>query len=340
VTERPVGHLWTFPLRQWLRAAAMTAAAGVAGCGGGGGSAPDRPLFMAGTHGTTLGKLHEPRAVAVEPSSGRFYVVDRSGRIQLFDADGKALFEWRLPESAQGQPVGLTLDHDGTLLVNDSHYHRILRYAADGSRILETWGTEGTGPGQFTFGRDVVVDSKSFVYAGDYGGLNDRIQKFTAHGEFVLEWGGVGEGPGQFQRPQGMAVERRGDQETLLVADSGNHRIQRFTLDGRFVDSLGKLGRGSGELRFPYSVAVDADGWMYVCEWGNNRIQRFRGDGEPAGTWGAAGRQAGELATPWDVAVGPEGRLYVADYGNHRVVVFRWPASVVAVRASASEARR
>jgi DNA-binding beta-propeller fold protein YncE len=292
--------------------------------------APARPLLVVGRHGTTLGKFHEPRAVAVDAKTGRFYVVDRSGRIQLFDAGGNALLEWRLPEIQLGQPVGITIEANGDVLVNDSHYHRILRYSADGSKILAQWGTEGTGPGQFTFGRDVVVDSQGLVYAGDYGGLNDRIEKFTHDGAFLLEWGSVGEEPGKFQRPQGMAIEKRGAQEFLLVADSANHRVQRFTLEGTYVASIGKLGRGPGELRFPYSVAVGSDGAIFVCEWGNNRIQRFDAEGRSEGCWGSPGRAEGELATPWDVAMGPQDEIYIADFGNHRVQVFRWPVAVAA----------
>jgi DNA-binding beta-propeller fold protein YncE len=303
----------------------------LSGCTAASSDPATKPLLIVGSQGLSPGKLYHPRAVAVDAKTGRFYVVDRSGRIQLFEAQGKLALEWRLPEHALGQPVGLAIEADGSLLVNDSHYHRILRYASDGSSILARWGTEGTGPGQLTFGRDVVVDSKGFIYAGDYGGLNDRILKFSHDGAFLLAWGGVGEEPGKFQRPQGMAIERRKDGEFLLVADAVNHRVQRFTREGRFVSSIGTLGRGPGELRFPYSVAVGTDGAIYVCEWGNNRVQRFDAEGRSQGSWGNAGRAEGELATPWDIALGPEDRIYIADYGNHRVQVFRWPVAVAAV---------
>jgi DNA-binding beta-propeller fold protein YncE len=283
---------------------------------------------MIGGHGDKPGRFHFPRAIAVEPKTGGVYVVDRSGRVQLFDGGGKFVLEWRMPESALGQPVGIEVEPDGNVLVNDSHYHRILRYTPDGSKIIAQWGSEGTGPGQFTFGRDVVLDSKGFVYAGDYGGLNDRIEKFTHEGSLVLEWGGVGEEPGKFQRPQGMAIERRGADEFLLVADACNHRVQRFTLEGCWVASIGKLGRGPGELRFPYGVAVGKDGAIYVSEWGNCRVQKFDAEGRSQGFWGGPGVHEGELGTPWEIAVGPSGELYVADFGNHRVQVFEWPKQV------------
>ncbi|MBI4604373.1 MAG: hypothetical protein HY721_20630 [Planctomycetes bacterium] len=295
------------------------------------GEGAPKPLLVVGSKGTSPGKLLHPRALAVDPGTNRLYAVDRSGRVQLFTAEGTHVLEWRLPEHKQGQPVGIAVEADGSVLVSDTHYHRILRYAPGGSRIIAQWGSEGTGPGQFTFVRDVAVDSEGCVYAGDYGGLNDRIQKFTRGGDLLLEWGGRGEEPGRFQRPEGMAVERRGAGETILVADCANHRVQRFTRDGRLVAVIGRLGRGAGELRYPQSVAVGRDGSLFVSEWGNNRIQRFDAAGRSLGTWGAPGRAEGELSTPWDIATGPDDRIYVADYGNHRVQVLRWPESVSSV---------
>jgi DNA-binding beta-propeller fold protein YncE len=296
--------------------------------------APSRPLFVVGSRGTVLGRFSEPRAIAVDPATGRFYVADRSGRIQLFEPDGKAVLEWWLPEHRQGQPVGLAVEKGGTLLVNDSHYHRLLRYAADGSKVLAAWGSEGKGPGQLTFGRDVVVDSAGCIYAGDYGGLNDRILKFSPAGDFILEWGRKGSAPGEFERPQGMAVERTpGGSEAILVADCANHRVQRFTPEGRWLSSLGSLGAGPGELKYPMGVAVGSDGSIYVSEWGNNRVQRFDAAGTSSGFWGRPGRAEGELATPWEIAAGPGDRLYVADCGNHRVQAFAWPRSLASAPA-------
>jgi DNA-binding beta-propeller fold protein YncE len=293
-------------------------------CSPAGRGEPAAPLRVIGSLGSSPGKFRQPRAVAVDRRTGDLYVVDRTGRIQRFAAGGDFLGEWRLPAWESGFPVGLTVEADGSVLVNDSHQSRILRYRPDGT-LVARWGSPGLGPGEFTTGRGVAVDSDGHVYAGDYGGMNDRVQKFTAQGAYVLEWGGRGEAPGLFRRPQGMAVEVCGADEHILVADSCNHRVQRFRRDGSFVSAFGTLGRGPGELRFPYSVAVGEDGTLFVAEWGNNRVQGFDEEGRSLGCWGSAGRAPGELSTPWSIAVGTEGRLYVADYGNHRVQVFRWP---------------
>ena len=291
--------------------------------------APELPVAeVVGGVGETLGRFRRPRGVAVDEASGRFYVVDRTGRVQLFEPDGTPRLQWYMPEFERGQPVGIVVEAGGTVLINDSHYGRLIRYSADGSEVVAQWGTQGLEPGQFTFGRDVTVDSAGNIYAGDYGESNDRIQKFTRDGRFLRTWGRPGEGPGEFQRPQGMAVEAHDGAEFLLVADCANHRIQRFTLDGGFVSLFGAVGREAGEMRYPSSVTVALDGTLLVSEWGNNRIQRFDRDGNSLGFWGTAGRGIGELATPWDIAAGPDGRFFVVDYDNHRVQIFRWPLEV------------
>ncbi len=301
------------------------------GCGGA--SADDGafgapPDLVVGELGIGPAQFKFPRCVTIDPRSGRFWVVDRTGRIQLFTPDGELITSWETPEHEFGQPVGLAVDRDGTLLVSDSHYHRVLRYRPDGSEILARWGSKGTGPGQITFGRDVAVDAAGNVYVGDYGGMNDRVQKFSPAGEFLLEWGRQGTGDGEFDRVQGMTIDPgtgRGDRETVLVADCCNHRVQRFDTAGRFLGTFGTLGTAPGELRYPSSVAVLADGSILVSEWGNNRVQKFDANGRSIGTWGRPGRSIGELATPWDVEVAPTKggeRIFVVDYGNHRLQVF------------------
>ncbi len=295
------------------------------------------PLIV-GSHGTQPGEFFKPRAIALD-AGGRFYVVDRSGRVQYFSADGTIERTWHLPDYENGQPVGLTVESEGSLLVCDSHYSRVLRYSRGGEEELARWGRWGTGPGELTWGRDVVVDSAGLIYVGDYGGGNDRIVKFASDGRYLASWGSAGDAPGQFQRPQGMCIERTPDAEYLLVADCSNHRVQRFTLDGELVRVIGAMGRGRGEFRYPMAVAVGPTGDLFVCEWGNNRIQRLSPEGECVGFWGGPGEEPGRLATPWDLEIDAGGTMYVVDYGNHRVQIFEWSdsASVESGRPAESQ---
>src|SRR5438876_332613 len=136
--------------------------------------------------------------------------------------------------------------------------------------FLTTWGSSGTGDGQFDFPFGVATDGSGNVYVADYG--NDRIQKFDASGTFVTAWGSGGAGNGQFNCPYGVATDGSGN---VYVADDGNHRIQKFDASGTFLTTWGSDGSGNGQFHFPHGVATDGSGNVYVSDTNNQRIQEF-----------------------------------------------------------------
>ena len=79
--------------------------------------------------------------------------------------------------------------------------------------------------GQFNNPAGVAVASDGNVYVSDPG--NDRIQKFTSAGVFVIKWGTSGTGDGQFNDPHSVAVAPDG---SVYVTDSNNNRIQKFSV--------------------------------------------------------------------------------------------------------------
>jgi sugar lactone lactonase YvrE len=250
----------------------------------------------------------------------RLYIVDMIGRIQVFDTDGEYLFGWHLPDIEKGKPSGLSFDREGNLMVADSHYSRVLFYTPTGQLLsLRTIGGKvGHEPGEFHYVADAVQDSQGNYYVADYG-ENARIQKFSPHGQFILQWGSQGPAPGQFMRPQSLAVD---DQDLIWVADACNHRIQVFDATGseaKLVRIWGQQGAQPGQLSYPYDLALDGEGHLYVCEFGNQRIQKFTLHGESRGCWGQAGRQPGELSRPWALALDQQQRVHVLDTYNHRV---------------------
>jgi tripartite motif-containing protein 71 len=89
--------------------------------------------------------------------------------------------------------------------------------------FLTTWGSSGSGNGQFSLPEGVATDGSGHVYVADTN--NDRIQKFDASGTFLTTWGSVGSGNGQFDSPIGVATDGSGN---VYVADTFNHRIQKF----------------------------------------------------------------------------------------------------------------
>ena len=55
-----------------------------------------------------------------------------------------------------------------------------------GSTEME-WGACGSGPGQFTHPHGIGIGPMGNVYLPETG--NNRVQKFTSDGVFLLKWG-------------------------------------------------------------------------------------------------------------------------------------------------------
>ncbi|MEK7794119.1 MAG: hypothetical protein AAB353_06300 [Candidatus Hydrogenedentota bacterium] len=296
--------------RDFLAAASVTAAS----CGrSGGGDAGD--VLIWGSEGLRDGSFLKPRAIGV--LDGRVYVIDTTGRIQVFDEDGAFLTLWRTPDAANGTPTAVSFAADGTVVVPDTHYHRILEYSRDGE-LLKTWGEYGNGPDQFIYPTDIAPTADGYVVS-EYGENAERIHVFDTNRRFARQWGSLGDGPGQFSRPMGVRVTKDG---TIVVADTTNHRLQCFTPTGELVRIISGPGDGPGQLKYPFDIALAPDETIVTVEYGTHRISRFTLAGEFIASFGGPGRRPGEMNDPRGVAVSPEGMVFVADTGNHRVQRF------------------
>jgi DNA-binding beta-propeller fold protein YncE len=134
------------------------------------------------------------------------------------------------------------------------------------------WGSYGTsGESKFNLPWGIAVDENANVYVADSG--NDRIQKFSSTGEFLLEWGQRGVADLEFHEPSGIAASPTGH---IYVADSRNNRIQKFTSLGEHRLTWGTVGLGDGQFERPQGIAVSQTGGaLYIVESQTNRVQEF-----------------------------------------------------------------
>ena len=176
------------------------------------------------------------------------------------------------------------------------------------------WGEYGKGEGQFIYPVAVTQSPAGKIFVAEYGG-NDRVQVFSAEGEFLRTFGGFGTGEHEFQRCSGLAVLK----DRLYIADAINNRIQVYSFTGEHLASFGEAGGAA--FRFPYDIATTSEGALAVIEYSNGCITLIDADGRLLGRHGRTGSGEGCFATPWGIAAGEDGRLYVADTGNHRIVV-------------------
>jgi streptogramin lyase len=304
--------------RHFLKTSLGCGLLAISGCQSDTGGASDVEAIW-GKRGLSNGKFHKPRAMTVD-AQGNTYVVDMTARIQVFDPEGRYLRQWQTPICEQGRPTGLSVDRLGRVMVADTHYFRVLFYSPDGELdpSATIGGTHGTGPGEFGFVTDIVEDKEGNFFVSEYG-VSDRIQKFTADGQFVCQWGGHGGEPGQFERPQSLGIDSSGQ---IWVCDACNHRLQVFRCTGENVELIrviGRQGNAAGEFQYPYGMVIDPDDRIWVSEFGGHRIQRLDPSGNSQLVWGKAGRNPGELANPWAIAQHKDGGLLIVDSGNHRI---------------------
>jgi len=277
---------------------------------------PDR---VWGKLGLADGRFQKPRAMTID-SNDEIYIVDKTGRVQVFDVDGNFLRLWHTPAIETGKPTGLGIDRQGNIMVADTHYFRVLFYTPAGELLVDKTigGTNGPDVGQFAFVTDAVQDSQGNYFISEYGEF-DRIQKYASDGRFICRFGETGDKPLQFSRPQCMMLDK---EDNLWISDACNHRIQVIRCDQdrpELVNIVGSPGEALGQFRYPYNLWLDGDHALYVAEFGNHRIQKLTRSGEPILAWGHPGRSIGELQQPWAIVKDSKGRLHILDTGNNRV---------------------
>jgi len=83
-------------------------------------------------------------------------------------------------------PSNATVDKDNNIYFTDTTKNCIYKYTPNG-RLLMTFGSPGSGDGQFNSPVGIAVNDTGEIYVVDQG--NKRIQKFDAAGNFILKFG-------------------------------------------------------------------------------------------------------------------------------------------------------
>jgi DNA-binding beta-propeller fold protein YncE len=125
---------------------------------------------------TRPGYFYLVHSLAVDPKSRHVFVNDRSNRrVQVFDENGKYLYEW----SFGPLPVDihdLLITADGHLWAVDRGTNKLLKYDLKG-HLLYSWGTWGNFPGGFWGVHGMSVDTEGNFYTAEAD--NGRFQRFT-----------------------------------------------------------------------------------------------------------------------------------------------------------------
>ena len=201
------------------------------------------------------------------------YCVERNTHVmRKFTTDGELLMSLGTPDQpgAEGEPFNLPTDlalgPDGEMFISDGYGNaRVHKYSPSG-KLLTSWGTPGTGPGEFDLPHCVWVDRRNHVMVADR--QNNRIQLFTLDGEYITKWGG-------FLHPDDIFI----DNDDIVYVAELDQRVTILTLDGEVITQWGSE-RGSevpGEfLAYPHGIWTDSHSDLYVGEvQADGRLQKF-----------------------------------------------------------------
>src|SRR5215469_10905709 len=182
---------------------------------------------------------------------------------------------------------------------------------------LTTYGTQGSGVGQFFYPLGMALDSSGRIYVADTS--NGRIVRIDdMNGTNWTTFGTYGSGDGQFKNPNAISIDPTGK---IYVMDSGNSRLVRIDDMNGTNWTVATTGSGSGVGQFAqYSTAVafDSFGSIYVADTGNQRIVRM--DDLAGNGWTTLMQW---FQSPVGVAVDTAGRIYIADSSSPTASVIR-----------------
>jgi DNA-binding beta-propeller fold protein YncE len=232
-------------------------------------------------------------AVTASPDGVLAIADTGNDRVQLFDTEGTALYQFGKSGEKTGQfdePAGIAISKKHLIYVADMENHRVQIFNKDGI-FLTSFGQESDKitprtpeHGKFNTPKSLAVDSHHQVYVLDAN--NHRVQLFEEEGQFIKVIGSKGQEPGQFLEPIDISLD---EQDNLYVADRGNHRVQVFSPQGRLVFMFGAsagnqiFGFSFGAPQEPQpgffskmSAITTFQGKLYVADAISDHIQVFR----------------------------------------------------------------
>ena len=230
---------------------------------------------------------------------------------------GKFVRKFALQTSAASGGYGLAISPDSTHMVASHSNDTLSLYSLPGGEHVRTFGSKGTGKGQFSMPSKRCFSAAGNILVAECG--NKRVQEVTLTGEHVRFIG-----VGVIADPDfGIASNA----ELIIVGKANcnsNNRIMMFdAVTGAFVRAFGDYGYTPGQLmEYCGGIRFTPDSRHIIVAEGDDdgdrsRLSVFTLAGEFVRCIGE-----GELRDARDVEFADNGDVIVCDHWDHRICVY------------------
>ncbi|CAF4284370.1 unnamed protein product, partial [Rotaria socialis] len=139
--------------------------------------------------------------------------------------------------------------------------------------------------------------------------------KWAQSGVTIAGGNGYGGATNQLSGPWGLFI----DEQTVIIADSGNHRIMQWkngdTTNGQVVAGGKGQGNGLNQLHIPTDVLIDKEtDSLIICDRENRRVVRWSRRSDTT-----QGEILIENIQCWGLAMDEQRNLYVSEMEKHAV---------------------
>ena len=215
------------------------------------------------------GVIGDPHGVRVDRENN-VWVVDRANAILKYTTTGKLLMTLGTKgvrgtdEKTFDRPTDIAWDSQGNAYVSDGYGNsRVVKFDKNG-KYVTTWGTPGSGPGQFQTVHSIGFDSKDRAYVSDRE--NNRIQIFDTNGKLLKTWNHLGS-------TQGIWISAK-DEMYILTHRNNVENITADTLAGRLMRVDVESGKVLGSMESPgHSVNGSPNGDIFVASLTGNVLR-------------------------------------------------------------------
>lgn len=200
--------------------------------------------------------------------------------------------------------------------------------------FVRTWGSPGTGAGQFQGPEGIAADTSGNLYVADAG--NDRVEKFAADGTYISQWATRhNEQLDLPSVPNSVAVGPDGvvyvsvQSSNPLGSSSWCTGVQLFSSIGTFISEWGSCGTGAPVSAYS-DVDLDGASNVYVLDSYQNQIRKFTSAGTSIDAWQANDAKGIAAAPDGTVyAVGGFNPGFVEKYSTDGDLISSWDAGPV-----------